>query len=229
MLFKDPGFLNCHTYHIDVRFEMAFTQIYEIVSAVKKAVEAGRRVIVEHFEIIYPMLTFNAELLIGIGEEVIVTRPNIFGPKPKDIADIVFSSIKYRKMAHTAEDLVSKVLREEMGILQHFKHSDVRHGFIMGTDKKPDINIQRLESRVKDYIVRGIDVHYLDESHILLDGHESMRCTGPRIHVGNTSEIVNFQLLKEIQYDNISKTYALVGLVGCENAIDITDLNRLML
>lgn len=45
-------------------------------------------------------IKMNAEVLIGIGEEVIVTRPNIFGPLPKDIAEIVFKSIKLRRMAH---------------------------------------------------------------------------------------------------------------------------------
>ena len=34
-------FFRTHTYHLDVRFEMAFTQLWELADAVKKAVSAG--------------------------------------------------------------------------------------------------------------------------------------------------------------------------------------------
>ena len=39
-----------HTSHIDIRFESAFYQMYELVDAINKAIENGKRVIVEHFE-----------------------------------------------------------------------------------------------------------------------------------------------------------------------------------
>ena len=92
-------------YHLDVRFEMAFTQVYDLAQAVRTAVEEGKRVVVEHFELLYPYLGINAQVLVGVGEEVILTRPTIFGPEPQDVANIVFSSSCYRKMAHTAENL----------------------------------------------------------------------------------------------------------------------------
>jgi hypothetical protein len=88
-----------------VRFEAGFTQIFTLAEAVRQALNQGKRVIIEHFDLIYPVLGVRPEILVGIGEEVIVTRPNIFGPEPQDIVDIVSKSIKYRKMAHTAEDL----------------------------------------------------------------------------------------------------------------------------
>ncbi len=37
------------------------------------------------------------KFLIGVGEEVIITRPGVFGPESKEIGNIVFDSIKYRK------------------------------------------------------------------------------------------------------------------------------------
>lgn len=63
-------------------------------------------VIVEHFELIFPFLKRNADLLVGIGEEIIITRPNMFGPLPENIAKIVHKSVVYRKAAHTLEDCV---------------------------------------------------------------------------------------------------------------------------
>lgn len=76
-------YFRTHTYHLDIRFEMAFTPLWELADAVKKAISAGRRVVVEHFELLYPLLNVNAEVLIGIGEEVVVTIPTLFGPFPR--------------------------------------------------------------------------------------------------------------------------------------------------
>ncbi len=56
------GYFRSHSYHLDVRFESAFTQIWELAEAVKEAVAQGRRVIVEHFDLLYPHLGFNAEV-----------------------------------------------------------------------------------------------------------------------------------------------------------------------
>ena len=110
-------FATPHTYHIDIRFEQGFAQMSQIVAAVTGAIRKGKRVIVEHFDLLYPHLKtpdsdlcINADLIVGIGAEVMVTRPNIFGPFPQDIADISFRTIKYRKMVHTAEDLVGYYL-----------------------------------------------------------------------------------------------------------------------
>ncbi len=225
----DRAFFSSHTYHIDARFELAFSQINDLADAVKRAVQQDKRVIIEHFDLLYPVLGMNAEVLIGIGEEVIVTRPNVFGPLPKDISDIVFKSIKYRKMAHTAEDLTCKVLSEEFGFSHHQVHSDVRHGFVLEFTEKPNVDIEVVENRVKEYIKKGLAVGYMDENHIHIGDSDNFHCTGPRIHVRNTGEIENFQLIKEFKYDLISGVYALVGLVGSERAIDIDDLNKLSL
>lgn len=223
----ERGFFTSHTFHVDIRFESAFTQMYELAGAIKKAVEEGKRVIVEHFDLIYPYLGMNAEILIGIGEEVIVTRPNIFGPLPEDIVEIVFKSIKYRRMAHTAEDLTCKVLEDDFGLAHCQIHSDVKHGFVLEFNEKPGFDIAEVEKKVKAHIDKELDIYFLDETHIGVGEDDRFHCTGPRIHVRNTSEIENFQLIKEFKYDPMTRTYALVGLVGREKAVNINDLNKL--
>lgn len=225
----EKGFFSSHTYHIDVRFESAFTPPGVLADAVKKAIDQERRVIVEHFDAIYPHLGLNAEILIGIGEEVIVTRPNIFGPLPGDIADIVFKSIKYRKMVHTAEDLTCKILEEQYGFPHSQNHGDVRRGFVLLFNEKPNIDVNILEKKVLEYINNEMDISYLDDNHILIGENETFHCTGPRIHVRNTREIENFRFLKEFKYDPISKMYALVGLVGSSGSLDTNDLNKLII
>lgn len=222
---EENRFFSNHTYHVDIRFESAFTQMHELAGAVHRAIDKGKRVIVEHFDLLYPALGMNAEMLIGIGEEVIITRPNIFGPLPEDIADIVFQSIKYRKMAHTAEDITHKILQEEFGFSHGLEHSDVKHGFVLEFSEKPEVDIEQLEHKVKEIIKQNKIVSYMDENHIRIGKSEQFHCTGPRIHVHNTGEIENYHLIKEFKYNPISKLYALVGLVGSGDTININDLN----
>lgn len=203
-----------HTYHLDARFEMAFTQPWIIGSAIEKALAKNRRVVIEHFELIYPFLKHNAQVLIGVGEEVILTRPTIYGPQPKEIADIVFNSILYRRMAHSAEDITSMVL-EEMGLEKPQIHSDIKHGFVLEFAERPDIDLDLVERQVKELIKRDLQISYSDDEHITVGGN-LYECTGPRIHVKRTSEIVGFRLLKEFRWDPLQKLYTLAGLVGEE-------------
>ncbi|AEF93498.1 hypothetical protein Desca_0608 [Desulfotomaculum nigrificans CO-1-SRB] len=209
----DKKHFRARTYHLDARFEMAFTQPWAIVEAVKEAIKHDRRVIIEHFDLLYPMLQMNAQILIGIGEEVIVTRPNIFGPEPQEIADIVFESLIYRKMAHTAEDITSMVLEHELGLKKPKVHSDIKHGFVLEFDEKPDIDLEALEKRVQEIIKKDICIYYHDEEHIKV-GEGIFGCTGPRLHVKKTSEITNFRLVKKFMWDPIEELYVLAGLVG---------------
>ncbi|NLC45087.1 MAG: alanine-tRNA synthetase second additional domain-containing protein [Clostridiales bacterium] len=223
----DRGFFRSYTYHVDIRFESAFTQMHELADAIKQAIAQDKRVVIEHFDLIYPFLGMNAEVLIGIGEEVIVTRPNIYGPQPKDVVDIVFKSICYRKMAHTAEDLTCKILESEYGFTHPQIHGDVKHGFVLEFVEKPNVDIAELEAKVTKYIDDGLDISFIDENYIQLGEGEPYHCTGARSHVRNASEIENFRLIKEYYYDPIAKVYALVGLVGKNKVIDINDLNNL--
>jgi GTPase SAR1 family protein len=225
----EDGRFGGHTFHVDVRFEMAFTQMHVLVDAVKRALDAGRRVIVEHFDLIYPHLGMNAEILVGIGEEVIVTRPTVVGPEPQNSADIVFKSIKYRKMAHTAEDLASKALEDLYGFRHGQVHGDVRHGFLLEFTEKPKVDLDVIEQEVLRCIREDSPVSYLDENHIRIGECGTFHCTGPRIHVRSAGQIEGFHLVKEILYDPISKVYAIVGLVGFDNVENIRELNKIVL
>ena len=210
----DRGHFRCHTYHLDVRFEAAFTQPWVIAESIKKAVAKGRRVVIEHFDLVYPFLGMNAEVLIGVGEEVIVTRPTVFGPDPQTIADIVFESIKYRRMAHSAEDITSMIL-EEMGLNRPEVHSDIKHGFVLEFPKKPDIDLDVVEQQVLKVIRSDLPICFSDDEHIRV-GEILYPCTGPRIHIKRTSDIKGFRLLKEFRFDPIQQLYTIAGVVGDE-------------
>lgn len=214
------------TYHLDMRFQLAFTQMFEVCDFVKGALERGRRVIIEHFDLLYPYLKINANLIVGIGEEIVVTRPTIFGPTPNDIHEIVFDSLKKRRMAHTAEDLTTLVLKRVYRMPFKVRNSDVRGGFVLNFDEKPEIDLDELEGRVQELINQNLDVSYDTENSIRVGDLEIIPCTGPRIHVRNTSEIENFRLVKEMAYDTNIKMYSLVGLVG-DTQREIQDLNKI--
>ena len=190
----------------------------------------GKRVVVEHFELVAPLLKQSADLIVGIGEEVIVTRPNIFGPLPQDIADIVHASIRYRKMAHTAEDLSTMVLIDEFGFQPNtfFKHGDVHHGFVLQFMEPPDFDLDKVEKSVRKLIRQELEVSFVDDDHIQI-GEVTFRCTGPRIHVANTSEIEGFRILHEIQFDRQSGLYFVTGLVGNQRFENLEDLNSIRL
>jgi ABC-type hemin transport system ATPase subunit len=65
----DPNdFFAGHTFHLDVHYELAFHQHHEIVEAIRTALFAKKRVIVEHFDLVYQQLGFNAQIICGIGE-----------------------------------------------------------------------------------------------------------------------------------------------------------------
>jgi len=209
---SETGFFNPHTYHLDIRFETGFTQLPILADAILQAIHRGKRVIVEHFDLIYPFLGINADLLIGVGEEVLITRPTIFGPEPQEIYDIVNRSLPYRLMAHTAEDLCECCMPRE--ILAKCIHSDVRHGFIMAfPEAAPDIDLAALEEKVNEMIKAALPVTYCDETHITIGGNRH-ECTGPRTHVSNTEKIKGFKLLNHFIYDPRDNCYMMVACVG---------------
>jgi tRNA A37 threonylcarbamoyladenosine biosynthesis protein TsaE len=217
---------SAHTYHIDVRFELAFTQPFELVEAIKQALLANKRVVVEHFDLVYPLLKKNGDILIGIGEEVIVSRPNLFGPEPEDIRLTVYKSLKYRRMAHSAEDLLVHILKSDYDI-ECDGHGDVNHGFTLTFNKKPRISISVLEKKVKQLIKQDLSITYLDPTHIKIGEDIVQYCTGPRTHMTHTAQIEHFQLLDEYYYDEINQCYDLVGIVSDEAIRDIHNVNHL--
>ena len=206
------AFFSPHTYHLDIRFENGFTQMNELASAISEALDKGRRVVVEHFDLVYPLLGANANLLIGVGEQVLVARPNIFGPEPEEIKDAVYSSLPYRLMAHTAEDICGMFISDEDN--ERCGHADLRHGFaITFPDHAPDFNIHELEAKVSDIISQDLPVTYVDEHHISI-GDCVQLCDGPRVHVHRTGQIENFRLMPHFIYDRFARRYLLVGCVG---------------
>ncbi len=212
------SFFEPHTYHLDVRFENGFTQMSTLAEAVLEALHKGKRVIVEHFDLLYPLLGVNANLLIGVGEQVLISRPTLFGPEPEEIRSQVYESLPYRLMAHTAEDLCEFCMPSED--LARCGHDDVRRGFVISfPDKEPVFDIAELEEKVKKMIAEDLPVTYEDNHHVFIGENEHV-CTGPRIHVSRTGQIKNFHLLHHFIYDAFRRRYLLVGCVG-EDAQEI--------
>ena len=217
LLDMDEGFsyFTPHTYHVDIRFENAFTQMSVLADSIIQALKKGKRVIIEHFDLVYPLLGINADLLIGAGEQVLVCRPTIFGPEPSEIRETVYKSLPYRLMAHTAEDLCEFCMPPED--LARCGHDDVKHGFVISfPERKPDFDIIDLEKRVKAMIAEDLPLTYIDPTHVSIGGQAHF-CTGPRIHVSRTGQIENFHLLHHFIYERLANRYLLVGCVG-ENA-----------
>jgi hypothetical protein len=225
---EQTGFYSTHTYHLDIHFEAAFTQMHVLAESILTAIHLGKRVVVEHFDMVYPHLNGrNAGLLIGIGEEVIITRPTIFGPEPQDIADIVFKSQPIRKMTHTAEDLCEYIMRKH-GMNDECIHSDVRHGFIFSFEEKPElaVSLEQIEQEVKEMIARDIPISFHDDLHIKI-ADELWLCHGPRMHVRTTGDIKGFTLNKEFILDPKTHRFLLVGMVGEQGAQRLNDLNKI--
>jgi hypothetical protein len=218
-----------HTFHIDVRYELAFHQIHQIVEAVNSAVNQGRRVVIEHFDLLHGALGYNAQVLIGIGEEIIVARPNMFGPFPQSIKAIVHRTIKFRRMAHSAEDIVNTILRRDHPYLMPSFYSDIKQGFVINFHHKPDLDLAALEKKVLDIIARDVPISPVGEDRITI-GETPMPCTGTRTHVKSSGEIENFRLIKDFKYDPIAKEYLLIGLIGRKTIVgfeDMVDVSRL--
>jgi hypothetical protein len=218
---KDP--FSGHTFHIDVRYELAFHQKYELAELIHSAVSHGRRVVIEHFDLIYEALGYNAQVLIGIGEEIIVARPTIFGPQPQSIKGIVDRTIKYRLMAHSAEDLTCFVLKRDYRLPFPPLHSDVRQGFVLNFRERPAVDLEELERKVLDMIAQDIPIAACGDSRIRI-GKSSMPCTGTRTHVRSSGKIENFRLVKEYRFDYRTKEYYVVGLVGEKSRQGFDDL-----
>jgi translation elongation factor EF-1beta len=213
--FNPEDFFAPHTFHLDVHYELAFHQKWEIADAITLAVSRGRRVVIEHFDLIWESLGYNAQILFGIGEEVIVSRPGVFGPFPEAIRNIVNRTIKYRLMAHSAEDITTMLLERDYAYKRRILHSDVKHGFVINFPEKLDINIYELEVKVKKIIEQDLPISAIADDHIAV-GTDSIFCTGVRTHVKSSGEIENFSLMKTFKYHPIFQEYMLVGRVGHE-------------
>ena len=222
----EPGdFFGGHTFHLDVRYELAFRQPCDIAEAIKKVITCRRRVVVEHFDLIYDVLGINAQIIFGIGEEVVVARPSVFGPFPAGIKTVVDRTIKYRLMAHSAEDITSRILERDYNYSKRMLHSDVKHGFVISFTDKPEVDIAELERKVKEVIDGNHKVTIAGDDRIRI-GDEEIYCTGTRTHVKSTGDIENFRLLREYKYDPIHRDYLLVGMVGKREVAGFEDMTE---
>jgi hypothetical protein len=212
-----------HTFHIDVRYELAFHQKFELAELIHKAVTHGRRVIIEHFDLIYEALGYNAQVIFGIGEEIIVARPTVFGPFPKAIKDIVDRTIKFRLMAHSAEDITCSILKRDYHYPYPPLHSDVRQGFVLNFRERPAVDLKELERKVKAIIAEDVPISACGENRIRI-GKFSMPCTGTRTHVHSAGQIENFRLLPEYHFDSWTKEYYIVGLVGQKSSAGFEEM-----
>lgn len=209
----DENFCNATTFHIDMRFQVAFTQMHEIVDFVHRALEHGRRVVVEHFNLLFPALQVPADIMIGIGEEIIVVRPTVFGPLPQNIYDVVHTSLKYRKMAHTVEDITIDLLLKDFHIDHKiFYSSDIKNGFLLCFTQPVELDFNDLALRIDKRLADNLPVHYHDEDHIMI-GETLLNCSGPRLHLRNTSEVEDFKLIRRFIRDEKTDTWCLVGVL----------------
>lgn len=221
--FQAEDYFAPHTFHLDIRYELAFHQQFEIVDAINRVLGDGRRVVIEHFDLIYKALGFNAQMLFGIGEEVLVARPTVFGPTPDAIKGVVEKTTKYRKMAHSAEDITSFILATDYNYNRRVLHSDVKHGFVIKFAEEPEIDLNELESKVKAVIASNVPIGGCGKDRIRIGANE-MYCTGTRTHVKTSGEIEDFRLLKKFMYDPIWKDHMLVGMVGKKYRSGIEDM-----
>jgi hypothetical protein len=130
-------------------------------------------------------------------------------------------------MTHTAEDLCEYYLKHTVGNEEPYVHSDVRHGFVLGFQHKPEVNLDDMEKAINDIIAQDITISYKDDQHILI-GDNLHACTGPRIHVGSTGEIHKIALNKEFMVEPDTGRYLMVGIVGIHAPMKIKDLNKIM-
>jgi len=216
---------NATTFHIDMRFQLAFTQMHEITDFVHAALEKDRRVIVEHFDLLQPALGMNADVLLGIGEEIMFVRPNVFGPSSGALAEVVNASLHRRKMAHTVEHLAIHALENELGVNhENFESVDVAGGFSLRFEKKCAADFEKMSKIIAEKIKADLPVSYQDERHVSVGGI-AMRCNGPRIHVRSTGEIKDFRLIKDFVEDPRSGAFYIVGVLGAET--DLSNLNKI--
>jgi hypothetical protein len=223
--FSPDDYFSAHTFHIDVRYEKAFKQSWQIAEAVTAAVSHGRRVVVEHFDLLFESLGYNAQIIFGIGEEVIVARPGVFGPFPASIKAVVDKTIRYRLMAHSAEDITSYVLERDYNYRIPVHHSDVKHGFVISFSQPPGIDLDELEAKVREIIASDVPISPAGEDRISIGAHQ-IPCTGTRTHVKHSGQIEDFRLLKEFRFHPLTREHMLVGIVGTHEPAGYEEITR---
>ena len=112
------------------------------------------------------------------------------------------------------------------GYAQDGPRSDVRHGFVLEFEEKPDVDLYELERKVREAVAQDLPVSYYDEHHVQI-GEYVLECLGPRMHISSTGKIGEFTLVKEYPQDPRNGYYMLIGLLGQHQSDDIQDFNRI--
>ena len=112
------------------------------------------------------------------------------------------------------------------GFAQDGPRSDVRHGFVLEFEEKPQVDLYKLEEQVKEAVQKDLPVSYYDETHVQI-GDYILECLGPRMHISSTGKIEDFTLIKNYPQDPRTGRYLLIGMIGKQRAEDIRDLNRI--
>ena len=108
-----------------------------------------------------------------------------------------------------------------------FIHDDVRQGFILSFQNKPDIDLADLERFVNEQIAKDLSVSLVDIDHISI-GDSVISCTGPRMHVTSTGKLKKFKIVDHFIEDIKTGRWLLVGVVGDNVQGKIGDLNRVV-
>ena len=209
-------FYNKQTYHAVVSEELTESQLEEFAQCVFNLLDNDKRVIVENFERLYPYLKLNAQLLIGIGGEIIATRPNVFGPEPEMVAKNVYRTLKNRRLAYGAQLLTQKVITRMLPDGVSFDQGNIKQGFVLEFEKKPDINIDEVERQVNQMIAENAEIA------------GSVAETGMRMYCERAGEIGSCSLIKELSQNPINMRYQLIGSVGGETVMPAKYLNSII-
>ena len=173
----ESGRFRDHTYHMDVRFESAFTQPYRLARPCgRPSTPDGGWSSSTSICSIPPWAAMQS---CWWASEKRSSWPGpTFSLPSHDIAQKVLRSIHYRRMVHTAEDLVCHILDIDYGIpTSTLVHGDVKRGFLLEFEEKPSFSVEEVQKRAKEFIDAKLDVCYLDEHHIRIG--DALTSTAP--------------------------------------------------
>ena len=221
---EERGFYTPHTYHLDIRFETGFTQPHILADAIMNAISLGRRVVVEHFDLIYPLLPRNADLMIGVGEQI----------SHRQADDVRAGAVRIQRdrvqIAAVPPDGAygggSVRNAHGSGSGDSCRHDDIHHGFILDfQDRLPQIDLFDLAMRVNADIAANLPVEYSDETHISVGGHRH-ECSGPRTHVSSTGRFAASACTMRSCTNLQQNRYLMIGFVGDESDAGIAKLEN---
>lgn len=166
----------------------------------------------EHFNTLNQALGRNADLLIAIGEEIIVTRRRSLGHSHRCC---VHHSLRFRKMAHTAEEVTATVLYELYGLSMHDYYSaDIRNGYVLKFNEKPNLDFDLVEERILEIIRENRQVDYYDDLHIRF-GDVIIPLAPVLVYTCALRVRLTIFLHKELVYDErVYQAHCLIGLIG---------------